>query len=628
MLAVRTPLPALTSLSRFAAQPTTDAELLGRFVADRDEDAFAELVRRHGPTILTVCRRVTGNRDDADDAFQATLLALARKAGLVRPGSTLGGWLYGVAIRAARKALARACRRRSRESPVAVVPDMPARPVVGPDPDEARAVLEAVAGLSDAYRSAVVLCELEGRSRAAAARELGIPEGTLSSRLGAARRVLEARLRDRGFGASVLAGVAVAAASPTVAAEARRLVRASAFPSQDVEKLMEAAMHTTRTRWGLTTAVVVMVAGLVMATDPPTRPGPEPAAAPKAVVEKADTSRLIFATNDEVRYFTPEGREVGRVTAEEVVKTGTGPAEKSQRLFKPVGRTTLDGRLPLNTRSGFHLLGFGPPVVVEPVKDKNENVLYAGKEMPEIVAWSADGNQAIAVETDDWMFLPTQRKYTLIDVRAGTRQELSVPSSHEIMDWSADRTWFLTVWMEESLSWGGKSYKCHLCRVTRDGKNVTELPAEPKMPRNGSISPDGKRVAYARWASGANAGGYPILTGFEVVVLDLTTGEKKVVVSEPGGEGSPPEGNFAFGVRWSPDGARLAYGYNHFKEKERKTGFLSAQLIALWSTRVRVCNADGTGNQAIFMREKIGEWNSLIREQNILDWRYTSSGRE
>ena len=95
MLAVRTPLPSLAYLSRFAARPTTDAELLGRFVADRDEDAFAELVRQHGPTILAVCRRVTRNRDDADDAFQATFLALARKASQVRPGSGLGGWLYG-----------------------------------------------------------------------------------------------------------------------------------------------------------------------------------------------------------------------------------------------------------------------------------------------------------------------------------------------------------------------------------------------------------------------------------------------------------------------------------------------------------------------------------------------------
>jgi len=388
--------------------------------------------------------------------------------------------------------------------------------------------------------------------------------------------------------------------------------------------LMEATLHTTRTRWALTTAVVVLVAGLVVAGGPPTGPGPEPVPTPK-LVEKVDSSRLIFASSEEVVVLAPEGRELSRHSRDDLARLGKEapePPPKGMRFPTPVGRATPDGRLPLNLRDGFHLLSFGPPVVAEPLKAKGEKVMNAGKEMPEIVAWSADGCRAIAVHVDDWLLLPTKYKHNVVDVQAGTQEKLSLPSGHQVMDWSSDGTWFLTSWIEEALTWQGTRYTDHLCRVSRDGKVVTELPAEPKMPRNGSISPDGKRVAYSRWASGASTkDGTQILTGFEVVVLDLTTGEKKVVVSEPGGEGSPPEGNFAFGVRWSPDGARLAYGYNHFKEKERKTGFLSGQLISLWSTRVRVCNADGTASRTVFTREKIDDWNTLIREVYILDWR-------
>src|SRR5205814_2822133 len=146
-------------------------------------------------------------------------------------------WLFGAAVLAARKALARSCRRRARESPVGDLPDLPDRPSGGPDPEAVRAVLEEVAGLSAAYRAAVVLCELEGRPRADAARELGIPEGTLSSRLAAARKVLAARFRDRGLAPAVLAAVAGAASCPVLAADAARLAGASGASSPRVLKL-------------------------------------------------------------------------------------------------------------------------------------------------------------------------------------------------------------------------------------------------------------------------------------------------------------------------------------------------------------------------------------------------------
>jgi RNA polymerase sigma factor (sigma-70 family) len=624
MLAVRMPLSSLASLARFAVRPDTDTELLGRFIADRDEEAFTELVRRHGPGVLAVCRRVTGNRDDADDAFQATFLALARRTSLVRSGSALGGWLYTVAVRAARKALARTCRRRSRESLVAEVPDVPARAGDAPDPDDARAVLEAVAGLSDAYRAAVVLCELEGRSRVDAARELGIPEGTLSSRLAAARRVLADRLRDRGLGAAVLAAVASAAASPDVAAEARRLARSSAIPSRNVELLMETVMKTHRRGWLFTAAAVLVTTALLVAGDRPPKPEPEAAPAPKPVVRE-DTSRLIFATPKEIVVLTPEGRELAHLSATDVARVTTENAKEPATTRKPsvfpIGRATPDGRLPLQTRNGLQLLTIGPPPIAQPVKVAGtDQILFDGKEMPQIVAWSADGKQAIGVHTDNWLLLPTTYRHRVIDIRSAKEEELVLPFGHRVTDWSPDGTWFLTVRGEQPLARSGRT---DLCRVSRDGKTVKELIPAFSPWGTAVIAPDGKRIAFSQWTAEAVATGAPgMVTGFELVVLDLATGAKKVVASEPGGRA--PDGvfhaKFNFGICWSPDGTRLACGSWHI-QFERRKGHTDKLLHVEW--QVGVSGADGSGSRTVFVREGINDWNKWAQDlaNTFLDWR-------
>src|SRR3954451_15585984 len=138
-----------------------DAELLGCFVEDRDETALAALVKRHGPMVWGVCRRLLSHHD-AEDAFQATFIVLARKADSVKPREMVGNWLYGVARQAALQART-AARRRAREIQVTQMPDTEAPQDRWAD---VRPILdEELSRLPDHYRAAIVLCDLEGRSR-------------------------------------------------------------------------------------------------------------------------------------------------------------------------------------------------------------------------------------------------------------------------------------------------------------------------------------------------------------------------------------------------------------------------------------------------------------------------------
>ncbi len=197
------------------AAARADDELVAAFLACRDEEAFAALVRRHGPMVLGVCRRLLDSPADADDAFQATFVVLARRAATIARRELLGNWLYGVACRTARKARAVRARRRGRERPLTDMDD----PATTDRADgELRELLDVELGrLPEKYRVPLVLCELEGRSRRDAARALGVAEGTLSSRLSRGRQLLADRLTRRGL---ALSAAALTAALAQARAEA------------------------------------------------------------------------------------------------------------------------------------------------------------------------------------------------------------------------------------------------------------------------------------------------------------------------------------------------------------------------------------------------------------------------
>jgi RNA polymerase sigma factor (sigma-70 family) len=192
--------------------PGTDERLLDEFVAHRADDAFAAIVRRHGPMVRGVCRRILGNDADADDAFQATFLVLVRKADAVRPRSRLGNFLYGVAVNVSRRCRDSRARRQGQE-----LFDVPGRADAdAAERNDLREVIDQeLSGLPDAYRAAVVACDLEGRSRSEAAGALGWSEGTVASRLARGRALLADRLKRRGV--AVAATGLAAALAPTAA---------------------------------------------------------------------------------------------------------------------------------------------------------------------------------------------------------------------------------------------------------------------------------------------------------------------------------------------------------------------------------------------------------------------------
>jgi RNA polymerase sigma factor (sigma-70 family) len=229
----------------------SNAQLLERYVRRRDAGAFEALVARHAPMVLSVCRSLLANSHDAEDAFQATFLVLARKATQIREPELLGPWLYGVAQRTARKCRSTRGRVANRERNELEAAATIVRPEVQTpmlESDEQSVLHEEIERLPERYRSAIVLCYLQGLTHADAARSLRRPEGTISARLSRARDILRTRLTRRGLTPSV-ALAALAAGSAASATAPRPLIDST------VSALTE----------GPTTSVALLVEGVIRA---------------------------------------------------------------------------------------------------------------------------------------------------------------------------------------------------------------------------------------------------------------------------------------------------------------------------------------------------------------------------
>jgi RNA polymerase sigma factor (sigma-70 family) len=206
---------------------TADEQLLDQFVSRRDEAAFAALLGRHGAMVLAVCRRVLHDRQEAEDALQATFLLLARKAASIRKRESVGGWLHGVAFHVASTARRKQARRRVREKRVLDMRKTGHRTARTWE-DFQEELDEALATLPEQQRAALVLCYLEGRTQEEAAQQLACPVGTVRSRLARGRRRLQAELARRGLALSAGAFLAAMMGGAASAALPRALTQATA----------------------------------------------------------------------------------------------------------------------------------------------------------------------------------------------------------------------------------------------------------------------------------------------------------------------------------------------------------------------------------------------------------------
>jgi RNA polymerase sigma factor (sigma-70 family) len=349
--------PVIRYIRKLATRPPvtdlSDGRLLARFVRDRDEAAFAALVRRHGATVLGVCRRVVRDWHAAEDCLQTTFLVLARKAASLGAPPALGPWLHAVALRTALKARAKTARRRQQEEKAAA-------PLAVESRDELvwrdlRPVLdEAVGRLAEKYRVPVVLCYLEGKTVAEAARLLGWPQGTVATRLGRARQRLRAVLARRGLAlapavlAVALARCARAGGAPLEAAttEAVSLVAAGSAAaggglsaaSATLRKGVLPVMRTTKAAVVAAACLAAVVGGVAVEVayrpsavregpspavvkQSPDKPGAPTDAAPSLTL--AELQRVALSNSPAVRQAAADV-EAARGA---VLQAGAGPSQ-------------------------------------------------------------------------------------------------------------------------------------------------------------------------------------------------------------------------------------------------------------------------------------------------------------
>ena len=587
--------------------PETDGGLLARFAATRDDVAFTELVRRLGPMVLGVCRRVARDAHLAEDAFQAAFVVLARRAADVRPPEAVRGWLYGVAVRTAQEARAMSARRLAREVPVAEVPDRAHEPAEPPDADALCVLDEEVAALPERLRSAVVLCELDGLSRRDAAGQLGIPEGTLSSRLAKARKVLADRLKRR--------GLALPAAGLTVLAHATvpslLAAQTSTFSISGVSVPARVAVLTQKvfrtmllSKLKSASLLVPLVAGLFgaavlasapsSAEPPQTRPMPVTFAPVAAKVDPKPLpkgpNKVLFHRNGQLALIDPDGKNEA--------KTGDDNGKLlHSAILSPDGKTVAalvrgpvppdDG--PKRRPAILHVRG-----LVE--KEPGTDLGVVGHTL----AWSPDGTEIACCDFGENADMKPEATSTIVNVKTKEKRVLKLPNDHLLTDWSRDGKFFLTM----RVSGGPEKPRARLYLMNPDGTEHKALTDENGMALFGRLSPDGTRVLFNRVPVGPDE--KPDRRNAELSVVDVATGKVTKV------DGVPPSGAVG-GYCWSSNSKKIAYVWQQVHE-----GKPEDLVKKETESRIVVCDADGKNAKTIVSEKGEGQWSLTL---GSVDWR-------
>ncbi len=472
------------------------------------------------------------------------------------------------------------------------------------------------------YRDLIVACDLEERGRRSVATALGIPEGTLSSRLTAARKMLAERLARRGVAAAGVAMVAVR--GPRLAAcEVPREVLASAaqlgrcVPGTvpvGVASLASKASRTVTHRALSPVAFLVLAAcGAIGATliaeasvpstptaalsndegrraDPP-QVGPKP--------ELKGPNKLLITrgykgtdVNWHLVLLDPDGK------SEEPLPTRAGKYQPSQAWFSPDGSMLAV----LGTDIDTQTLKTSHPLYVRKTADKNE-VINLGIDC-QLVVWSADGTQLVCIDWPDIRERGTETTmaYThyLVDVKTKERTLLKLPKNHMVTDWSRDGKYFLTTSTEAAKD--GEAVRLHL--MNRDGTEHRVLTDRTQLSDLGRFSPDGKQVLYCTVP-------YPMkdrkidFNKATFAVLDLDSGKTTNLKHFPLNAD-------VFNLCWSPDGKRMAYTFSN-----RLEGTQEEINQKTRTTAVVVCDLDGKNQKTVTTSKAKGPVLTIAG----LDWR-------
>jgi RNA polymerase sigma factor (sigma-70 family) len=372
---------ALRSVAYADTTAASDRELLCRFVERHDQDAFSVLVRRHTPMVMGVCQRALSNRQDAEDACQATFLLLVKKAKAEQWQASIANWLYASARKVASNARV-AARRRARREGRAAVP-VAVRPVDQISGGELIAMLdEELDKLPARYREPLVLCCLEGLTRDEAAARLGVPLGTLKIRLERGRKRLSDRLTLRGCtlgaGLLALAITSPAGASPPRLCEAI-LAAATGRPSPDVAALVEGVAMSGFVRKSIymaisLAAVVTLGLGLgsfssnTAANPAPDNPKPE---APPAKTQAAIVPKPVPVSG---KVLDPDGKPLAGAKFT-VVDDEIG--EPVPRITSgPDGRFAFELPYPKTVRNPRQVIAFAPGFGIDWISEPRDNAVF------------------------------------------------------------------------------------------------------------------------------------------------------------------------------------------------------------------------------------------------------------
>jgi RNA polymerase sigma factor (sigma-70 family) len=561
-----------------ATDALTDGQLLQRFAMHREAGAFTALMRRHGRLVWNVCRHILPREQDAEDAFQATFLTLARKAASVRKTESVGSWLHGVAHRIAVRAKHTASRQRQLERRAAA-------PGTGPGPDfavrELQALLDAeVARLPPKYGAPFVLCCLEGRSRAEAAAELGWREGTVSSRIAGARRLLRASLARRGvtLSAALTAGAlyaetaSAALGPPTL--QAALLVAAGRTPREvvapSVALLAEGAMMTmpgVMRKFALAVLVAAAVSagayrlaasghrpdgGAKPSADPPPAEGRQPRAdpfgdpLPEGAVARLGMLRFRPGGHVNSVAFTPDGKQLvshGYWSGVNVWDAATG---------KELRRLTAgaDGWIgaALVTPDGQSVVTLERVGQRQFIRTRDRAGLKVTAEFPvgdmQSPRLTPDGKLLVAL--------------------AGSGKEVTVEvwdlhKGEQVRWWKAHRAhaWCLDLSGDgKTLATGGMDHSVRLWELAT-GKLLREIDGSPSVISRVALSPDGGLVA-SLGSTEIKKGAVTIFPWEDRIRLWDAAGKELRSLEMGGAKGAPPGEAPAFSaVAFAPDGKTL-----------------------------------------------------------------------